>query len=233
MNTLIARRIRLGSLALGTSSFLFVLFPIVRPFFPMPGGGSPAEFTVIGQAYVMPAWVVSHLIAMVALVLLLHGMLTLHAFLSDDRGERRAFVGMIFGLTGIALILPTLGVETYALPVLGQAYLDGKTDLSAILLPLYRGPDNMVLILGLLLLAVGGILLAVAIWSSASLPKWAGVILAAGLLLWFPLFPQVIRIIDGLLIGIGGLWLAWTIWRTTDRKSVGVPIANSLSPVSE
>jgi hypothetical protein len=171
----------------------------------------------------MPAWIVSHLMAMAALVLLLPGMLTLHAYLSEGRGERRAFVGMIFGLTGIALILPTLGVETYALPVLGRAYLDGKADLATILLPLYSGPDNMVLILGLLLLAIGGIFLAVAIWSSASLPKWAGVILAAGLLLWFPLFPQIIRIIDGLLIGIGGLWLAWTIWHKTEKLSIGAP----------
>jgi hypothetical protein len=227
MDTSISRRIRLGSLALGISAFLFVLFPLVRPFFPRPSGNSPAEFTVIGQAYVMPAWVGSHLIAMVALVLLLFGMLTLHAYLSDGRGERRAFVGMVFGLTGIALILPTLGVETYALPVLGRVSLDGKAELSSILPSLYSGPDNMVMILGLLMLAIGGILLAVAIWSSDALPKGAGVILAAGLLLWFPLFPQIIRIVDGVLIGIGGLWLAWTIWSKTETMPVKASIANA------
>jgi hypothetical protein len=227
MNVSISHRIRLGSLALGISGLLFTLFPLVRPFFPKPSGNSPAEFTVVGQTYVMPTWVGSHLIAMIALVLLLLAMLTLHAYLSNGPGERRAFASMIFGLAGIALILPTLGVETYALPVLGRAYLDGKADLSSILPSLYGGPDNMVMILGLLLLAIGGILVAVAIWSSATLPKWAGVILAAGLLLWFPLFPQIIRIIDGLLIGISGIWLAWSIWSNTERMPAKATIANA------
>ena len=227
MNVSTSHRIRLGSLALGISALLFVLFPMVRPFFPIPSENSPAQFTAVGQAYIMPAWVGSHLIAMIALVLLLLGMLTLHAYLSNGQGERRAFVGMIFGLAGIALILPTLGVETYALPVLGRAYLDGKADLSSILPSLYSGPDNIVMILGLLLLAIGGILLAIAIWSSSTLPKWAGVVLAVGLLLWFPLFPQIIRIIDGLLIGIGGIWLAWVIWSNTERIPAKATIANA------
>jgi len=176
----------------------------------------------------MPAWVISHLIAVAALVFLLFGMLTLHTYLANGRGERRAFMGMIFGLAGIVLILPTLGVETYALPVIGRAYLEGKADLFAIVGSLYGGPDNIVMILGLLLLAIGGILSAIAIWSSDALPKWAGVILAAGLLFWFPLFPQIIRIIDGLLIGVGGLWLAWTIWSKTESVSIKASIANAL-----
>jgi uncharacterized membrane protein len=227
MESSIMRRIRLGAMAFGISALLFVLFPLVRPFFPRPSENSPAELAVVSQAYIMPAWVVSHLMAMVAFVLLLFGMLTLHAYLTNGRGERRAFAGMVFGLAGIALILPTVGVETYTLPVLGEVYLKGKADLASIVGPIYGGPDTLVLVLGLLLLAIGAIFLAVAIWSSATLPKWAGVILAAGLLFWFPLFPQIIRIVDGLLIGIGGLWLAWTIWSNTERVSVKTSIANA------
>jgi hypothetical protein len=34
-----------------------------------------------------------------------------------------------------------------------------------------------------------------------------------GLVLWFPPFPRMIRIIDGLLIGLGGVWLAWSLWQ--------------------
>jgi len=225
MNTPTSRRIRLGALAFGISALLFVVFPLVRPFFPLPTDNSPAEFTVIGQTYVMPSWQIAHLMAMVALIFLMFGMLTVHAYLTNGRGERRAFTGMVFGIAGIALILPTLGVETYALPILGRAYLDGKVELAPIVRSLYAGPDNIVLVLGLLLLAIGAILLAVAIWSSAILPKWAGVILAAGLALWFPLFPQPIRIVDGLLIGIGGLWLAWAIGRTTENVSLNTSTA--------
>ena len=41
----------------------------------------------------------------------------------------------------------------------------------------------------------------------------AGFIFALGLALWFPLFPKMIRIMDGLLIGIGGVWIAFIMAR--------------------
>jgi len=229
MNRPNSRIIRTGALLLGISALLFAGFPLVRPFFPLPSTKSPTEFKVIGETYVMPAWLVSHFMAMAALVFLLFGILTLNAYLTDSKGERRAFVGMVFGVAGIALILPTLGVETYALPVVGSAYLEGKADLASILPSMYIGPDNIVMVLGLLLLAIGAITLAVAIWSSGILPKWAGVILAAGLVLWFPLLPQTVRIVDGILIGIGGLWLAWAIWANTELVTAGGSKAPSVA----
>jgi hypothetical protein len=225
MNTAISSRIRLGGLLLGISALLFATFPLVRPFFPRPNDFSPAELTVASQTFTMPSWAIAHFMAIVALVLLLFGFLTLHAYLANSRGERRAFVGMIVGLAGTALILPTVGVEAYALPVLGRAYLDGKADLASFVGALYGGPDTIALLLGLLLLAIGAVTLAVAIWSSGTLPKWAGVILAAGLVLWFPLFPQIIRIVDGLLIGIGGLWLAWAIGAKMANVSLDASVA--------
>jgi len=167
MNAVNTSRIRLGACALGISAILFALFPLVRPYFPRPSENSPAELTVASQTFVMPSWIVSHFMAMAALVLLMLGMLTLHAFLTDSRAERRAFVGMICGLVGIALILPTLGVETYVLPVLGDAYLNGKADLAYIVGSIYSGPDNFVLLLGLLILAISAV-------TRRGLSWWAG-----------------------------------------------------------
>ena len=71
----------------------------------------------------------------------------------------------------------------------------------------------MVFVVGLVLLALGAITLTVAIWRSAVLPRWAGVLLALSLALWFLPFPRVIRVIDGLLIGLGGVWLARSLWQ--------------------
>jgi hypothetical protein len=226
MNMPISLRIHLGALAFGISALLFAAFPLVRPFFPFPqpDANSPAEVTVASQAYSSPAWVVAHFMAIGAFVLLVYAMLTLHAYLTNSRGERRAFAGMIFGLAGIALILPTLGVETYALPVLGRAYLDGQTDVAPLVGLIHSG-GIIVLVLGLFLLALGAILLGIAIWSSDTLPKGAGILLTAGLVFWFPLFPQIIRTVDGLLIGIGGLWLAWTIWSKTERAVLHAPLS--------
>lgn len=150
---------------------------------------------------------------MLAFVLLLFGLLTLYQCLTNSGVERRTLLAMILSLAGIALIMPTLGVETYTLPVIGKLYLEGKTDVVAVVDRIYSGPDMLVLIVGLLFLAVGSVVFAITIWQSGILPKWAGVIFAIGLALWFPLFPQIIRIIDGFLIGIGGVWLAWSIWQ--------------------
>jgi hypothetical protein len=72
----------------------------------------------------------------------------------------------------------------------------------------------VVFLLGLLLLAIGSIYLAVAIWQTRLLPRWAGMIFAMGLALWFPPFPRMVRVVDGVLIGIGGIWLAYSVWQS-------------------
>jgi hypothetical protein len=76
-------------------------------------------------------------------------------------------------------------------------------------------PQRLMFFLGLLLLAIGAVRLAFIIWRSGALPKLAGVVFAIGVALFFPLFPQTIRIVDGLLIGIGSIWLAGSLWQAT------------------
>jgi hypothetical protein len=34
---------------------------------------------------------------------------------------------MILGIVGVGLVLPAVGAETYAMPVLGRLYVDGVT----------------------------------------------------------------------------------------------------------
>jgi hypothetical protein len=66
-----------------------------------------------------------------------------------------------------------------------------------------------------LLLTLGDILFAIAIWRSGTLPRWAGVIYALGsvILSFQPVLPQIGLIIGGLVALIGGAWLAWAIWQ--------------------
>jgi len=73
---------------------------------------------------------------------------------------------------------------------------------------IYLGGATLVMVLGLLILAVGAIMLATAIARSRLLPTWAGITFAVGLALWCPLLPPAVRIVDGLLIGVGGIGLA-------------------------
>src|SRR6266511_101287 len=208
-------RVRFGAFALGLSALLLTAFPVVRPFFPLDPRLPDQTLTVASPAITSAPWVVSHLIAMLAFVLLLYGMLTVYARLPNGNVEPRALRAMVLSLAGITLIMPMLGVETHILPIIGTLHLEGKTDIAPAVGLIYHGPALAVFLLALLLLAIGVIYLAVAIWHSDVLPRWAGVIFTIGLALWFPPFPRMIRMVDGLLIGIGGVWLAWSLWQKT------------------
>jgi hypothetical protein len=209
-------RIRIGALALGIAALLLTAFPLIRPFFPFDPRSPVETLTVASPALISAPWVLAHFLAMLAFVLLLGGVLILYAALANGREERRAFRALVFSLAGIALIMPTLGVEVYTLPVIGKVYLEGKTDIASVVSRLYLGPATVVLLAGLVLLAIGALHFAVAIWQSGVLPRWAGVAFALGLALWLPLFPPVIRIVDGLVIGLGGVWLAASLWPKTE-----------------
>lgn len=72
---------------------------------------------------------------------------------------------------------------------------------------------------GLLFLAAGTILFAIAIWGSSSLPTWIGIPLAIGFALYIPQFfeLQSIRVAHGLLITIASILIAWSMLK---RKEV-------------
>jgi len=216
--------VRCGALALGLAALLFTAFPLIRPFFPLDPTAPAETLAVASPAIISAPWVVSHLILMLAFVLLLYGVLTLYARLANSHVGPRALRAMVLSLAGIALIMPMLGVETHILPIIGKLYLAGQTSLAPAVGLIYLGPALVVFLLGLLLLAIGAISFAVAIWHSAVLPGWAGVIFALGLVLWFPPFPRMIRVIDGLMIGIGGVWLAWSLWQRPGASPSGADV---------
>ena len=209
-------RVRMGALALGLSALLLTAFPLVRPFFPLDPR-SPGETLAIASPSITSApWVVAHLLAIVAFVLLPFGMLALYAYLRAGLMEARGLRALAWSLAGIALIMPMLGFETHVLPILGRLYLAGTTGIASVVALIYLGPAIVVFLLGLLFLAIGAVYLAVAIWQDGRLPRWAGVLFAIGIALWFPPFPRPLRIIDGFFIGLGGLWLATNLWQAGD-----------------
>ena len=207
------RRIRLGALVLGLSALLLTVFPLIRPFFPLDVFAPERTLAAASPAFASVPWVLSHFLAMLGFVLLLGGMLALYAFHAGAPAESRAFRGLVWGLAGVALVLPALGVEAYAMPIIGKVYLAGASGLAPVIPLTYRGPMTVVLLLGLLFLAVGVFNFAFAIRRGGQLPAWAGFVFAIGLALWLPLLPRPVRIADGLLIGLGGIPLAWSMWR--------------------
>jgi hypothetical protein len=220
----------LGAAALTTSALLFAVFPLVRPFFRLDVF-SPALADVASGPLASPPWVASHLLLTAAFALLPLGLLAIATALVETPAARQAQRGMILGVVGIGLVLPAVGVETYAMPVLGRLYLDGVTGLAPALAWIYRGPMTLVMLVGLLLLALGAVDLARAVWRSDVLPRTGAVALAAGLALWLPLLPRPVRIADGLLIGLGGVRLGWALWRKGRAgAATGNPITAPADP---
>ena len=218
MHAVAQSRTQYGAVALGLSAVLLALFPLVRPFFPLDPRVPERTLRLASPAITSPPWVTAHLLAMLAFVLLLFGLLTLYVRLADTPREARALRALVWSVAGVALIMPMLGVETHVLPILGTLYAGGASDIAPAIGAIYRGSAMIVFLLGLVALAVGAIGFARVIWKTKVLPRWAGVAFASGLALWFPPFPRSLRILDGLLIGIGGAVLAWRIWQDAARS---------------
>ena len=211
-------------MTLGLSSLALAIFPLVRPFFAFDPRNPLETLNGAARPITSSAWVIAHYVALLGFVLLLCALPALYARLSTTGVEPRARWATLLSGVGVALILPTLGVEIYVLPAIGRLFLDGNASVAPAVGLIYLGGATVVMLLGLLLLAFGAILLASAIGRSRALPRWAGITFAVGLALWCPLLPPPVRIVDGLLIGIGGLGLAWAI-RAYSSPSRAAPFA--------
>src|SRR5215471_10040447 len=197
-----------AAVTLGVASLALAAFPLVRPFFPFDPRTPTETLAGASRAVTSPQWLVAHYLALIGFVLLLCVLPALHTRLAPAGAEPSARFGLLLSGTGVALILPTLGVELYVLPAIGRLFLESNAAVAPLVSSIYLGGATLVMLLGLVLLAAGAIMLATAIARSRSFPTWAGITFAVGLALWCPLLPPAVRVVDGLLIG-----LAWTLSR--------------------
>jgi hypothetical protein len=92
--------------------------------------------------------------------------------------------------------------------------------------------------LGLLALAAGAILAAVAVGRSSLRPRWSGAVFALGFALFLPQFftPAPVRIGHGVLMAIGCLLLAIALYRSdhsTDTPSAEpTPVSRDTTPAA-
>jgi hypothetical protein len=194
---------KLGAVAFVGAGVMFLLYPAVRP------AGDDAE------AMASADWVASHLFAMIGFILVPLGLFALLDTLGSTRLARSALVTTWIGA---GLVLPYYGAEDFALHVVAKRAL-ANGDLSLIeLADAFRlhPVAATTFVLGLLLLAVGGVLAAMAISRSGRLPAWSGVPLAAGFVLFFPQFytPMEVRTAHGVLMAVGAVWIGVSAWRT-------------------
>ncbi len=200
-----ASRVRLGAVSLAVSGILFVLYPVLRPF-------SDESSLQGAEAFASTAWILAHLLAVVGFILLALGLLGLHIALQNTAVERLAFLALVLSWIGVGLTLPYYGAEVFGLHAIGQeAVRQHSSALLALADTVRFGPGFIVIIVGLLLLAVGAILVAIAVWQSGTLSRWSGIPLALGFVLYLPQFlgTQPIRVAHGLVVALGCIWIAF------------------------
>ena len=195
---------------LALSGVCLLLYPVLRPFSSEVGAQG-------ARAFASSSWVLAHLLAILGFVLLGLGMFGLYLRLQFTRLGRRMVVALSLAWIGIGLTLPYYGAEVFGLHAVGQRTLSvGDMRLLKPLTHSIRWEAGIYFIIaGLLLLAVGAVVAAAAVWRSERLPRWGAIPLASGLVLYIPQFAasQPVRIAHGLLMTAGCWWLAWLLTR--------------------
>jgi hypothetical protein len=201
-------RIHLAALSLAVAGACFFAYPTIRPY--------TDEASLAGAgAFASTAWLLSHTLAMVGFILLVLGLLGLYGRLSETKAEPQGIAALVLTWTGVGLVLPYYGAETFALAAVGREAIEqNSVDLLVTLTDAIRFGEGVWLFgAGLLALAAGSILFGAAIWRSGILPRWSGIPLALGFALFLPQFftPPAVRIAHGMLVMIGCWLVAWSM----------------------
>lgn len=221
-------RIRLGAIALGISSLLFLISEIVRPAMIM------TESSIDAAEYMGSATLaVSNILFLPILILLSCAAISIYKLLSTSSDSRLAFWAMVSIIIGAGLFIPFFSMEAIVSPAEAQLYLQGSPFLGVYDAAL-RQPLAIVFTLGGYLLFVGLTLFNVAIWGSGFLPKWASTLLWIGWslfiimaelpfdfkneMLWVYINPMFFA----LLIALGGIGLARGVWQQASLRFMPV-----------
>ncbi|MCD6054200.1 MAG: hypothetical protein K0Q96_1392 [Rubrobacteraceae bacterium] len=211
--------IRLGILALPAAGLLGLVGLLSRYSVPNPRVDPEVAARFASSSYYFASQFAGNVVGM---TLLIFGILALTAFLSETRVRGLALAAMILSIAGIAPILSALGVTTYALPVLGRAYLGGQSDALVIVHTIFHNPLRVIFVLAFFSYGAGFILFCVAIWRSGVLRKGAAISLG----LHAPLVSSFVRpqpspvvVLGALLFILGSTLIALDVLRGTSRGS--------------
>ena len=206
--------VRIGLLALP----IYGLLTLWTTFIHQPDPN--ADFEVYARYVSATNYLVDHLFgSILGVTLAIFGAVALGVYLSS---RRSALWAMVLSIAGNALILTIFGMSTFATPAVGRAYLEGQRNIVEVNQDIIGTPVIVTALVSGLLYSVGSILFGIAVWRSATLPKWAGVLYApTGLLISIVgLAIGEAQTLSSILIIIGGGWIAWSVMRRPPTESV-------------
>lgn len=200
-----------GAGAFAFAGVMFLLYPALRPWHD--------ESTVAGARESMSSngWVAAHFFAMLGFIAVPLGLFALHAVLTS----RSSLLALVTAWVGAGLTLPYYGAEDFGLHALARSRTPDLLDVVERVR--YQPVAITTFGIGLALLAMSGVLAAVAIWRAGVLQPASGILFAVGFALFIPQFslPAAGRIAHGVLVLAGCLWLAVALWRTPVPEPIG------------
>lgn len=207
-------RIRLGALSLALAGILFFLYPVLRPF--------SDETSLQGAAaFASPFWILAHMLAVGGFILLALSLVGFFPALAQTVARRLASVALVLTWIGVGFTLPYYGAEIFALHAIGQEALKQQSvALMSLVNAVRYGPAIFVFAIGLLLLAIGPLLVSVAVWRSGKRARLSSAIFALGFALYIPQFfgTQPLRVAHGALVALGCIWLAWNLIQSQQKQ---------------
>ena len=212
-------RIRAGALSLFSSGVLTAIGLYLR-------GPNMVDITTDTQRIIEVASSSQHILAQVFLlpnlVIQLFGFWGLYAFLADTAVDRPAFWGAVLCIAANGFFLPFAGIVAFILPPVADLYLQGNTDViqiyhqglfSAFARPFLAGSAVLIL--------VGALLFAIAIWRSGTLPKWAAVLFFLHAVGIGPAaeFSYAVEYTGALMLLVSATAISWGMWQGTRQTT--------------
>jgi hypothetical protein len=144
----------------------------------------------------------------------------LFAYLAPTGARRLLTTAMTCCLIGAGFTLAALGVVNYAIPAMAEAYLAGQPAAMAIADSFFTWPRSAIF-LPAILVPVGSVLFAVAMWRSRALPRTAAALFAvATLLISAPGPIHTLHLAGGVLTLAAGIWISHAVRnRAADGRS--------------
>jgi hypothetical protein len=140
------------------------------------------------------------------------GSLALGLLLALRAGSRLAIVGLALTVVGNVLITAVFGTAAFGQSAVGRQYLAGQSEAAiATYQDMYRAPLASTAAAGVLCLVCGVIVLGVTSSRSRDLPRWAGIGLAVGIVVFGVvgvILADVVQSLGAVLLIASTLWLA-------------------------
>jgi hypothetical protein len=209
-----SHRLAAGAWLVGSGAAL-AAYPILRPY---AASGAPDG---VGQL-ASGAWPLAHVLGMFGFVALAFGLRAIAGAQPAAWPSGAARRAETVAWAAVAMLLPYYGAEAFGLHAIG-AYAAQHGDVAVLAVVdsfRYAALPLTLFGIGLLLLAVTGVLIARAAWSGGTLARLGGLAVAAGTVTYLPQFfgtPQV-RMVHGLLLGAGLAVLGVALARTREYE---------------